>query len=230
MFSSSVQSNGDFVDVDVAKSTRNHHRKRTVQIDFQSDPPAKPTDDLRVMIVFLCQIATADFPRCISSRKSLPLLSSAALNEAYLLRTVLATDRHQTIHPNILTLLSIKYLPSSPLHSSIYLIYDYAHNRDFATHALLYGGTERQFSGEQIQTYLHQLLSAVLFCHDRLVFHCAIELKHLLLIRTGQLKLANFEYAKHAICPTMAIEPTDVRRRRVTSLQRTTEEKERLLV
>ena len=148
-----------------------------------------------------------------SSRKTFPLLNSTALNEAYLLRTVLANDQHQTIHPNILTLLAIKYLPSSPLHNSIYLIFDYAHNRDFSSHALLYGGTERQFSCEQIQMYLHQLLSAVMFCHDRLVFHCAIELKHLLLTRTGQLKLSNFEYAKHAICPTMTIEPTDVRRR-----------------
>lgn len=148
---------------------------------------------------------------CFRSRKTLPLLSSASLNEAYLLRSILANENHQTIHPHILTLFSVKYLPSLPLNSSIYLIYDYAHNRDFATHALLYGGTERQFTTEQIQTYLHQLLSAVLFCHDRLVYHCAIELKHLLITRTGQLKLSNFEYAKHAIWPTMRITPTDVR-------------------
>ena len=145
------------------------------------------------------------------SSKSLPLLSSTSLNEAYLLRNILANENNQTIHPHILTLLSIKYLPSLPLNNSIYLIYDYAHNRDLATHALLYGGTERQFSIEQIQTYLHQLLSAVLFCHDRLVYHCAIELKHLLLTRTGQLKLSNFEYAKHAIWPTMKIDIDHVR-------------------
>jgi len=49
-----------------------------------------------------------------------------------------------------------------------------------------------------------------MFCHDRLVYHCAIELKHLLITRTGQLKLSNFEYAKHATWPTMRIDISDV--------------------
>jgi len=49
-----------------------------------------------------------------------------------------------------------------------------------------------------------------MFCHDRLVYHCAIELKHLLITRTGQLKLSNFEYAKHAAWPTMRINTSDV--------------------
>ncbi len=135
-------------------------------------------------------------------RKSLPLLSSSSLNEAYLLRSVLSNDN---IHPNILSLLSIKYL-----NNSIYFIFDYAFNRDLATHGLLYGGTEKQLTNEQIQTYLYQLLSAIMFCHDRLVYHCAIELKHLLITRTGQLKLSNFEYAKHAVWPTMRININDV--------------------
>ncbi|CAF0939659.1 unnamed protein product [Adineta ricciae] len=138
--------------------------------------------------------------------KTLPLLSSFSLNEAYLLRTILLDDDSQTIHPNILSLLSIKYLPSV----SIYHIFDYASNRDLATHGLLYGGTERQLTNEQIQTYLCQLLSALIYCHDRLVYHCAIELKHLLITRTGQLKLANFEYAKHASWSTMRIGVNDI--------------------
>jgi serine/threonine protein kinase len=141
------------------------------------------------------------------SRKSLPLLSSSSLNEAYLLRSILSNDDNHHIHPNILSLLSIKYLPSL---SSIYFIFDYAYNRDLATHGLLYGGTEKQLTNEQIQTYLYQLLSAIIYCHDRLVFHCAIELKHLLITRTGQLKLSNFEYAKHASWPTMRINIDDV--------------------
>jgi serine/threonine protein kinase len=145
------------------------------------------------------------------SRKTLPLLSSSSLNEAYLLRSILSHDDNPTIHPNILSLLSIKYLPSLTLNTSIYFIFDYAYNRDLATHGLLYGGTEKQLTNEQIQTYLYQLLSAIIFCHDRLVYHCAIELKHLLLTRTGQLKLSNFEYAKHAAWPTMRINTTDVR-------------------
>lgn len=128
------------------------------------------------------------------------------MNEAYLLRTILVDDDSQTIHPNILSLLSIKYLPST----SIYHIFDYASNRDLATHGLLYGGTEKQLTSGQIQTYLCQLLSALIYCHDRLVYHCAIELKHLLIMRTGQLKLANFEYAKHAAWPTMRIGIGDV--------------------
>jgi serine/threonine protein kinase len=136
------------------------------------------------------------------SRKSLPLLSSSSLNEAYLLRSILSNDDNHHIHPNILSLLSIKYLPS--------LSFDYAYNRDLATHGLLYGGTEKQLTNEQIQTYLYQLLSAIIYCHDRLVFHCAIELKHLLITRTGQLKLSNFEYAKHASWPTMRINIDDV--------------------
>ena len=135
----------------------------------------------------------------IFSRKSLPLLSSSSLNEAYLLRSILSNDNNN-IHSNILSLLSIKYL-----NNSIYFIFDYATNRDLATHGLLYGGTDKQLTNEQIQTYLYQLLSAIMFCHDRLVYHCAIELKHLLITRTGQLKLSNFEYAKHAAWPTMRI-------------------------
>ncbi len=75
---------------------------------------------------------------------------------------------------------------------------------------MLYGGTEKQLTNEQIQTYLYQLISAIIFCHDRLVYHCAIELKHLLITRTGQLKLSNFEYAKHAAWPTMRININDV--------------------
>lgn len=145
------------------------------------------------------------------SRKSLPLLSSSSINEAYILRSVLSNDNDHNIHQNILSLLSIKYLPSSSLNSSIYFVFDYAHNRDLATHGLLYGGTEKQLTNEQIQTYLYQLLSAVIYCHDRLVYHCAIELKHLLITSTGQLKLSNFEYAKHAIWPTMTIDIGDVR-------------------
>jgi serine/threonine protein kinase len=144
------------------------------------------------------------------SRKSLPLLSSSSLNEAYLLRSILSNDDNHNIHPNILSLLSIKYLPSLSINNSIYFIYDYAFNRDLAAHGLLYGGTEKQLTNEQIQTYLYQLLSAVIYCHDRLVYHCAIELKHLLITRTGQLKLSNFEYAKHAIFPTMRIDISDV--------------------
>lgn len=138
------------------------------------------------------------------------MLSSTSLNEAYILRSVLFNDDNHNIHPNILSLLSIKYLSSLSINNSIYFIFDYAHNRDLATHGLLYGGTEKQLTNEQIQTYLYQLLSAISFCHDRLVFHCAIELKHLLVTRTGQLKLANFEYAKHAIWPTMKIDISDV--------------------
>ena len=136
------------------------------------------------------------------NRKSLPLLSSSSLNEAYLLRSVLSNDENTHIHPNVLSLLSIKYLTTN---NSIYFIYDYAFNRDLATHGLLYGGTEKQLTNEQIRTYIYQLLSAIVFCHDRLVFHCAIELKHLLITRTGQLKLSNFEYVKHALYPTMTI-------------------------
>lgn len=90
--------------------------------------------------------------------------------------------------------------------NSIYLIFDYAENRDLATHGLFHGGTERQLTAEQIQSYLYQLLSAVTFCHDRLVFHCAIELKHLLINTEGKLKLSNFEYAKHGRSPTMTIQ------------------------
>jgi serine/threonine protein kinase len=145
-----------------------------------------------------------------SSRKSHALLSSSSLNEAYLLRSVLYNADTQTVHPHIVTLLSIKHLSSFSINSSIYFIFDYAHNRDLATHGLLYGGTERQLSNEQIQMYLYQLISAVIYCHDRLVYHCAIELKHLLITRTGQLKLSNFEYAKHATWPTMRIDTTEV--------------------
>ena len=141
-----------------------------------------------------------------SSRKSLPLLSPSSFNEIYLLRSILSNNENDHhLHPNILSLLSIKYL-----NQSIYLIFDYASHRDLATHGLLYGGTEKQFTHEQIQTYLYQLISAVSFCHDRLVYHCAIELKHLLITRTGQLKLSNFEYAKHAAFPTMRIDLSDV--------------------
>ena len=132
------------------------------------------------------------------------MLSSSSVNEAYL-RSILSNDDNHNIHPNILSILSIKYLPSS-----IYFIFDYAYNRDLATHGLLYGGTEKQLTNEQIQTYLYQLISAIIYCHDRLVYHCAIELKHLLITRTGQLKLSNFEYAKHAAWPTMRINPDDV--------------------
>jgi cyclin-dependent kinase 1 len=139
------------------------------------------------------------------SRKSFPLLNSSSVNEAYLLRSILSNDDNHNIHPNILSILSIKYLPSS-----IYFIFDYAYNRDLATHGLLYGGTEKQLTNEQIQTYLYQLLSAIIYCHDRLVYHCAIELKHLLITRAGQLKLSNFEYAKHAAWPTMRINTDDV--------------------
>ncbi|CAF1248032.1 unnamed protein product [Adineta steineri] len=142
--------------------------------------------------------------------KSLSLLSSSSINEAYLLRSILSTDDNSNIHPNILSLLSIKYLPTLTINNSIYFIFDYAYNRDLATHGLLYGGTEKQLTNEQIQTYLYQLLSAINFCHDRLVYHCAIELKHLLITRTGQLKLSNFEYAKHAVLPTMRINISDV--------------------
>ncbi|CAF1011487.1 unnamed protein product [Rotaria sordida] len=143
--------------------------------------------------------------------KSLPLLSSSSINEIYLLRSILPNDNnHHNIHPNILSLLSIKYLPSLSLNNSIYFIFDYVHNRDLATHGLLYGGTEKQLTNEQIQTYLYQLLLAIIYCHDRLVYHCAIELKHLLITRTGQLKLSNFEYAKHAVCPTMIIDIQDL--------------------
>lgn len=137
-------------------------------------------------------------------------MSSSSINEAYILRSVLSNDNDHNIHQNILSLLSIKYLPSSSLNSSIYFVFDYVHNRDLATHGLLYGGTEKQLTNEQIQTYLYQLLSAVIYCHDRLVYHCAIELKHLLITSTGQLKLSNFEYAKHAIWPTMTIDVGDV--------------------
>jgi serine/threonine protein kinase len=147
----------------------------------------------------------------IFSRKSLPLLSSSSLNEAYLLRSILSNDDHHNIHPNILSLLSIKSLPTLTINNSIYFIFDYAFNRDLATYGLLYGGTEKQLTNEQIQTYVYQLLSAIMFCHDRLVYHCAIELKHLLITRTGQLKLSNFEYAKHAAWPTMRIDTSDVR-------------------
>ncbi|CAF3941658.1 unnamed protein product [Adineta steineri] len=142
--------------------------------------------------------------------KSLSLLSSSSINEAYLLRSILSTDDNSNIHPNILSLLSIKYLPTLTINNSIYFIFDYTYNRDLATHGLLYGGTEKQLTNEQIQTYLYQLLSAISFCHDRLVYHCAIELKHLLITRTGQLKLSNFEYAKHAVLPTMRININDV--------------------
>ena len=128
------------------------------------------------------------------------------MNEIYLLRSVLSnTENDHHLHPNILSLLSIKYL-----NSSIYLIYDYATNRDLATHGLLYGGTEKQLTHEQIRMFLYQLISAIGFCHDRLVYHCAIELKHLLITRTGQLKLSNFEYAKHGACPSMRIDSTEV--------------------
>lgn len=130
------------------------------------------------------------------------------MNEAYLLRSILSNNEDNThIHPNILSLLSIKYLTNQ---NSIYFIYDYAFNRDLATYGLLHGGTDKQLTNEQIRTYLYQLLSAIIFCHDRLVFHCAIELKHLLITRTGQLKLSNFEYAKHAQCPTTIININDV--------------------
>ncbi|UJR14057.1 hypothetical protein I4U23_001054 [Adineta vaga] len=142
--------------------------------------------------------------------KSLPLLSSSSLNEVYLLRTILCHDDKHTIHPNILSLLSIKYLPSTSINNSIYFIFDYVSNRDLATHGLLHGGTEKQLTHEQIQTYLYQLLSALIYCHDRLVYHCAIELKHLLITRTGQLKLSNFEYAKHAAWPTMRIDLSNI--------------------
>ncbi|CAF1015064.1 unnamed protein product [Rotaria magnacalcarata] len=142
--------------------------------------------------------------------KSLPILSSSSLNEVYILRTVLSNHNNHNIHPNILSLLSIKYLPSLSIKNSTYFIFDYAYNRDLASHGLLYGGTEKQLDKEQIRTYLYQLLSAIIYCHDRLVYHCAIELKHLLITRTGQLKLSNFEYAKHAVWPTMAIDIRDL--------------------
>ena len=93
----------------------------------------------------------------------------------------------------------------------MYLVFDYAHNRDLATHVLLHGGTDKQLTNEQIRTYVSQLLSATVYCHDRLVYHCAIELKHLLITRPGQLKLANFQYAKHAVRPTVFIDCSDVR-------------------
>lgn len=140
-------------------------------------------------------------------RKSFPLLSTPSLNEAYIRRSVLSNNENSNIHPNILSLLSIKSLPSL---NSVYYIYDYIFNRDLATYGLLYGGTDKQLTKEQIQTLLYQLLSAIVFCHDRLIYHCAIELKHLLITRTGQLKLANFKYAKHASCPTMKININDV--------------------
>ena len=145
-----------------------------------------------------------------SSRKSHALLSPSSLNEAYLLRSVLYNEDSQTVHPHIVALLSIKHLPFLSINSSMYFIFEYAHNRDLATHGLLYGGTERQLSNEQIQVCLYQLISAVVYCHDRLVYHCAIELKHLLITRTGQLKLSNFEYAKHVTWPTMRINTSEV--------------------
>jgi serine/threonine protein kinase len=130
------------------------------------------------------------------------------LNEAYILRSVLCDEEN---HPHILVLLSIKHLPTLTTNSSMYLVFDYAHNRDLATHVLLHGGTDKQLTNEQIRTYVSQLLSATVYCHDRLVYHCAIELKHLLITQPGQLKLANFEYAKHAVRPTMFIDSSDVR-------------------
>jgi serine/threonine protein kinase len=96
------------------------------------------------------------------------------------------------------------------MHSSVYFIYDYAFHRDLATHGLLYGGTEQQLSVDHIRTYLRQLLSALVYCHDRLVYHCAVELKHLLIVQPGHLKLSNFQFAKHAHQPQINVEISEV--------------------
>ncbi|XP_069113543.1 aurora kinase C-like isoform X2 [Argopecten irradians] len=92
-------------------------------------------------------------------------------------------------HPNILRLFG--YFHDK---SRVYLILE------FAPKGELYKELTKntRFDEKQTASYIHQLTSALLYCHSKKVIHRDIKPENLLLGNNGELKIADFGWSVHA--------------------------------
>lgn len=91
-------------------------------------------------------------------------------------------------HPNVVKL---EGLVTSRMSCSLYLVFEYMEH-DLAG---LAASPTIKFTEPQVKCYMHQLLSGLEHCHNRLVLHRDIKGSNLLLDNAGFLKIADFGLA-----------------------------------
>lgn len=94
-------------------------------------------------------------------------------------------------HKNILTLFT--YFDDSRF---IFLILEYAHGGELYRH--LQNSPNKRFEAEKAAKYLHQVVEALIYCHERRVIHRDIKPENILLDGDDNIKLSDFGWSVHA--------------------------------